>query len=103
MNILALINHQEPFELQATLFRFIEFEYVHMPMGMSLRMVLTSVHFALRKRVSGSTPIVTTHVGYLGSEGFDLIPQNCELLSMCHRCSAINLSSAPVYHGLGVS
>jgi hypothetical protein len=71
-----LLCHQEPFGLQATLkFQFIEFELVHLPMGMSLRMVLTSVPFALCKRLSRSTPIVTTHVRYLGSEGFDLIPQ----------------------------
>jgi hypothetical protein len=45
-------------------------------------MVLTSVHFVLYKWVSKSTPNVTTHVGYLGSEGFDLIPQNHELLNV---------------------
>jgi hypothetical protein len=55
-------------------FRFIEFESVHPPMGISLQMVLMSMHSTLCKRVSRSASIVITHVGYLGSDGFDLIP-----------------------------
>jgi hypothetical protein len=73
--------YNELFGLQATLeFRCIEFEPTHPPIGMSLRKVLKSLRSSLYKRVSRSNPIVTTQVGYLGSEGFDLIPQNCELL-----------------------
>ena len=61
-------------------FRNIEFESTHQPIGMSLCKVLISVRLPLRKLVSRSTPFVTTQVGYLGSEVFNLIPHSPELI-----------------------
>jgi hypothetical protein len=78
---LIFFCHHELFGLQATLeFWCIESEPVHPPSGMSLRMVLTSMRSALRRRVFGSILIVTTRVGYLGRKGFELILQCPKLI-----------------------
>ena len=57
-----------------------EFEPVHPSSGMSLRMMLMSMHSTLHIRFSGSIPLVMTQVGYLGRRGFKLILQCRKLL-----------------------
>jgi hypothetical protein len=109
--------HHKLFGLQATLeFRCIDFEPTHPLIGISLCKVLTSLRSALCKWISRYIPIVTTPVGYLGSEVFNLIPHShesillvlppfsvrfafclCESRSWLahHSCAASELSIAP--------
>ena len=78
-----------------------EFESTHLPIGMSLHKVLMSVHSTLCKRVSRSTPFVTTQIGNSGSEVFNLIPHSLELVPLYCPHSALDLSSTSTNRSLG--
>jgi hypothetical protein len=81
IGLLYTLSHHSVFP-KIPLFWSLGFGPIHPPSGMSLRMVLTSVRSALRKRVFGSIPFMTTQAGYLGRRGFKLIIQCPKLIPL---------------------